>query len=38
MISEHEKACADKIAQLEDSLKNKTKVYIRYTHHDLQVS
>ncbi|GMN50808.1 hypothetical protein TIFTF001_019977 [Ficus carica] len=25
VISEHEKACADKIAQLEDSLRNKTK-------------
>ena len=31
MISEHEKACCDKIAQLEDSLKKKTQVY--HTNH-----
>ena len=28
MISEHEKACSDKIAQLEESLKKKTQVSI----------
>ena len=34
MISEHEKACSDKIAQLEESLKKKTQVY---TYHKLNV-